>query len=231
MTNESQILADFQFSCQLIYQCLHQTPDTVFLEQLKALVSDEQESPNEHIEAGLKLINKGLDSISTEAVATDYAQLFIGPDTLKAAPWASVYLTEDQTLCGQPTQAVKAFYREHGLEIDTGTHEPEDHLGLMFAFMADRLARMVHALDGNSLDDNSLDDNTLNNSASIDADMTCLQTFLSEYVLTWAPRFLEVMHDNASTDVYRGISLLTKGSLEQLAALTEAEYRIIRLYR
>ena len=221
MTNEARmILADFQFSCQLIYQCLHKTPDVEFLEQLKQLADHGQDSDShDDINDGLALIARGLRSSAPEAIRhiqADYAELFVGPGELKAAPWASVYLTEEQTLCGEPTLAVKQFYRDCGVEIDTGTREPEDHLGLMFAFMADRLAKMVE---------------TEPDSACLDTQRGVLKDFLSEHVLTWAPRFLEVLYDNAQTDVYRGISQLVKGSLEQLAELTEAEYRIVRLYR
>ncbi|UYM15166.1 TorD/DmsD family molecular chaperone [Endozoicomonas euniceicola] len=221
MSNETPtILADFQFSCQLIYQCLHKTPDVEFLEQLKQLAEHGQDSTSHHeINDGLTLIAKGLQPSVPETsrdIKADYAELFLGPDELKAAPWASVYLTEEQTLCGEPTLAAKQFYRDCGVEIDTGTREPEDHLGLMFAFMADRLAKMVE---------------TEPDSACLDTQRDVLKDFLTEHVLTWAPRFLAVMYDNAQTDVYRGISQLIKGSLEQLAALTGAEYRIVRLYR
>ncbi|KEQ14276.1 hypothetical protein GZ77_07635 [Endozoicomonas montiporae] len=213
-------MADFQFSCQLLYQCLHQSPDAGFLEQLKQLAEHGQDGvPENDIDKGLALIAQGLQSLNEATVKhikADYAELFVGPAELKAAPWASVYLTEEQTLCGEPTLAVKQFYRECGVEIDTGTREPEDHLGLMFAFMAERLAKMVE---------------TETDSACLDTQRAVLKDFLSEHVLTWAPHFLDILYDNAQTDVYRGISLLAKGSLEQLATLTEAEFRIARLYR
>ena len=156
MSNETPtILADFQFSCQLIYQCLHKTPDVEFLEQLKQLADHGQDSTSHHeINNGLTLIAKGLQPSVPETsrdIKADYAELFLGPGELKAAPWASVYLTEEQTLCGEPTLAAKQFYRDCGIEIDTGTREPEDHLGLMFAFMADRLAKMVETEPGQRL--------------------------------------------------------------------------------
>lgn len=99
-----------------------------------------------------------------------------------------MYLTEEQTLCGEPTLAVEAFYRECDLEIDTGEHEPDDHLGLMFAFMTNRLGRMISACESDE---------------SIDDDLNILQIFLSEHVLTWAPRFLEIMKDNAQLTFIR----------------------------
>lgn len=214
-----EVLADFHFACQLFYQGLHQTPADDFFHHLKEVPFTELwgNSSNSSIQEGIELITSELQSLTDlTPIKQDFAALFIGPDKLRAAPWGSVYLTEEQTLCGDSTLAVKAFYRECGLEIDTGAHEPEDHLGLMFAFMADRMARMHDALEAEE---------------SIDTDMDMLRSFLTDHVLTWAPRFLEILHDNAETAFYQGLSLLIEGNLQLMASFTGAEYKIVRLYR
>ena len=214
-----EVLADFHFACQLFYQGLHQAPTDEFFQQLQDVPFAEiwGESSNSSIQEGVELMTSELGSLSDlDHIRQDFAALFIGPDVLKAAPWGSVYLSEEQTLCGDTTLAVKAFYRECGLEIDTGEREPEDHLGLMFAFMADRISRMHAALEAEE---------------SIETDMNILRCFLTDHVLTWAPRFLEILHDNAETTFYQGMSQLIEGNLQLMASFTGAEYKNVRLFR
>ena len=214
-----EVLADFHFACQLFYQSLHKAPAEAFFQQLRDVPFAEiwGQSSNSSIQEGIELITGELATLSdSSAINQDFAALFVGPDILRAAPWGSVYLTEEQTLCGDTTLAVKAFYRECDLEIDTGENEPEDHLGLMFAFMADRVTRMLDAIEAGE---------------SIDADMNILRSFLTDHVLTWAPRFLEILYDNAETRFYQGVSLLIEGNLQLMASFTGAEYKIVRLFR
>ena len=147
----------------------------------------------------------------------DYSDLFVGPDKLLAAPWASVYLTEEQINCGQPTQWVKAFYREFGIEIDTGETEPEDHIGLMFAFMAHLTQEALTAAEAND--------------QSIEPWISGCRAFLENHMLTWAPRFLEWVQEQAKTDFYKDGSRLCQLTLQQFADFTDAEYKIVRLFR
>ena len=58
-----------------------------------------------------------------------------------------------------------------------------------------------------------------------------MRSFLTDHVLTWAPRFLEIMRENAKTDYYKGISVLAEGTLKQCATLVGADYKTVRLYR
>ncbi len=214
-----EVMADFQFFCEFFYRALHETPDAEFLEQVSHLPLEEiwsSDHVNADIEAGLKLLKNDLSGTDIEALSQDYAQLFIGPEKLGAAPWGSVYLTEEQTICGDSTLAVKAFYREAGLELDTGANEPEDHLGLMFAFLGQQFSNLFDAIEQNQQPDQVL---------------SRVSNFLTHHVLTWAPRFLDVLHQNAGTDFYRGLALLIKGSLQPMASSTGANYKVVRLYR
>lgn len=215
---DMQQLAGINIACRFFYQAFHQMPEPDFIEALnrESLVEHwPVDAENSKMTAGLAKLSSALTHNPIEAIAQDYAALFIGPDALKAAPWGSVYLTEEQTTCGESTQAVKAFYREFGIEIDTGEAEPEDHIGLMMAFL-------VH------LTDQALQSTSLEEARPW---FCATQSFLTDHLLTWVPRFLELMYENALTDFYQGVSLLCEGTLQVLTDLTGAEYRIVRLYR
>ncbi|OEE82928.1 cytoplasmic chaperone TorD family protein [Enterovibrio norvegicus FF-162] len=211
-----ETLASLTIASHFFYRALHQAPDAHFINALyDEPMFDEWplDMANAKVEQGLALLKQ---RPNLHAASRDYAQLFVGPNTLTAAPWGSVYLTEEQTTCGATTLAIRAFYAEHGIAIDTGEREPEDHIGLVFSFITYLLetafnAQVVEAAHNESL--------------------ASLKAFLSDHVLTWAPRFFAIMREGAQTEFYQGISYLAEGTLEQLASQVNAQYNSVNLYR
>ncbi|MGF1684141.1 molecular chaperone TorD family protein [Photobacterium makurazakiensis] len=211
-----QTLAGLSLVSRFFYQAFHQAPTAEFVDAIYQESLIEQwplDADNDSLAQGLELLKQQPD---IKSLSVDFQTLFIGPDALKAAPWASVYLTEEQTIFGQPTLDIKAFYAQFGIEIDTGEREPEDHIGLIFTFLA-HLSEMALQQD---LDEDK------------PSPLLCaLEKFLTEHVLTWAPRMLHIMRDEAETDFYKGISFAAEGTLRQFAQLVKADYRIVRLHR
>lgn len=220
--SQLETLAGLNIACHFFYQAFHHAPTEDFIATLgnEALMEHwPLEANSSKTTEALALINQSVADARENKIsplAQDYAALFVGPDKLKAAPWGSVYLTEEQTTCGESTLAIKAFYREFGVEIDTGENEPEDHIGLIFAFLA-------------HLTDQAL--NTTEKKEEVQPWLCATGAFLTDHVLTWAPRFLNTMKENAETEFYQGISLLAEDTLEQLAKMVDADYKIVRLYR
>lgn len=69
-------------------------------------------------------------------VEAEYARHFVGPGPLAALPWESPYRTHQRTLFQENTLAVRAVYAAHGLEAKKHRRVPDDHVSLMFGFMA-----------------------------------------------------------------------------------------------
>ncbi|MBY5946167.1 molecular chaperone [Photobacterium rosenbergii] len=211
-----QTIAGLSLVSRFLYQALHQSPTAEFIDAIyqNDLIGQwPLDADNDSVEKGLDLLG---NKPELKPLTDDFQALFIGPDVLRAAPWASVYLTEEQTIFGQPTLAIKAFYSQFGIEIDTGEREPEDHIGLIFTF----LAHLTEMALQQEVDENK------------PSPILCaLEKFLSEHVLTWAPRMLHIMREQAETDFYRGISFAAEGTLRQFAQLVKADYRIVKLYR
>ncbi|KXF82275.1 TorD/DmsD family molecular chaperone [Enterovibrio coralii] len=211
-----QTLASLTIASHFLYRALHQAPDAEFVNALydDALFDEwPVEQANDNVSQGLALLKARPD---LRNISRDYAQLFVGPNTLTAAPWGSVYLTEEQITCGDSTLAIRAFYESHGIAIDTGEREPEDHIGLIFSFIT-------------YLTDTALDAQVVE--AAHNESLEALKVFLTDHVLTWAPRFFHTMREGAETPFYQGISYLAEGTLEQLAKLVGAQYKIVSLYR
>lgn len=217
--NDQQIeqIAGLHFASLYFYRLFHQSPDQTWVDNLK---KDEfiehwplQLTPE--LEESIRCMRRSLDTDMTE-LSQDYADLFVGPNSLLAPPWASVYLTAEQLNCGLPTHQVKAFYQQYGLMIDTGEQEPEDHIGLMFAFLAYITRQGLEAVG---------------NKENIDPWISACKHFLEGHVMTWVPRFLELMGEHAQTNFYRSGSQLCRVTLDQFVQFSKATYKPTRLFR
>lgn len=69
-------------------------------------------------------------------VAAEYTRLFVGPGVPPAPLWESLYREGGKFLFGQPTFDMKQVLREHGLGLDEGARQLEDHLGVELLYLA-----------------------------------------------------------------------------------------------
>lgn len=81
----------------------------------------------------------------------EYARLLIGPAALPALPHESPYRTKEPTLFQENTLAVRAAYRERGLQAKRFMCVPDDHVALMCAFMAAQAPAALEALRAGDL--------------------------------------------------------------------------------
>lgn len=158
--------------------------------------------PNES-ERALALIHDGLRDKSNDAIMWEYRRLFVGPAPKAAPPWGSVYTDRECVTFGETTLALRAWLRSTGIQINDEKDEPEDHIGLMFELMA-WIARERPEL---------------------------LEEYLRDHLLTWAPHFLDIVHEQAQHPFFKGLALLSRSSLVgiqnhfQIAVATPRFYR------
>ena len=118
----------------------------------------------------------------------EYQRLFVGPTHLSAPPWGSVYLDKDNVLFGISTLELRTWLKAHDITVATELREPEDQIGKMLLLMA-WLAEETPVL---------------------------IPEFLSEHLMPWAPRYLELLEQAAELPFYRN---LAHDLQESLAAL------------
>jgi TorA maturation chaperone TorD len=167
------------------------------------------ESRNGALDQGLQLLrasagqakNLGYAEAAAE-LRRDHAALFVGPDHLLAPPWESVYRSRDHLLFGDETMAVRSWYRRYGLQAKNLNREPDDHVGLEFAFLA-HLATL--ALDAQRAGDEG----------AMACSCRAQSRFLQEHVMTWTPEFLGNVTEHAATDYFRGVGRLTEGAVTE----------------
>jgi len=151
-------------------------------------------------------VRGGMSSEAFDELRVDYTRLMFAGDRVLAPPWESVYFSEERLIFQEQTMQVRALYRRFGVDASNHAHEPDDHIGLEFAFVAHLAHRARVALE----QDEPVDFENL---------LAAQREFLSEHLLKWAPQWCELVQTQANTDFFRGIALFTKGILAELAAV------------
>ncbi|NPD30886.1 Tat proofreading chaperone DmsD [Eggerthellaceae bacterium zg-1084] len=138
-----------------------------------------------------------------QALAEGYRADFVGPNSLSAPPWGSVYTDRERVVFGATTLELRQWMRSNGVERLDGRRTPEDHIGLLMKMMS-WLAQCRPELVG---------------------------TFLEQHVLCWAPHYLAQLEEAGAHPLYRSLARLARLTLEGIkdaASLTPVERRLYR---
>lgn len=131
-----------------------------------------------------------------------WQNVMIGPQHLEAPPWGSVYLDHEQVVFGDSCVELAFFLKSIGIQLNTGMNEPEDHIGLMFWYIAGLLEKEEDAQ---------------------------LVTLLEEHLLPWSNRYTELLYTKAPHPFFEGLAALIKEHLEYLQhhyAVTPVEKKL-----
>lgn len=144
-----------------------------------------------------------------DALDQEYQQLFVVPLGRYVTPYEAVYRDErvvvgDEIarglLMGPSTLAVKALYREAGVEVAGDLLELPDHVGLELGCMGglcDAEARALANGDGQAAQ----------------RARSLQRRLMDEHLLQWAPSLCARVRENAPGAFYRGIAVLTEAFL------------------
>ena len=130
-----------------------------------------------------------------EEAKDEYTRLFIGPVSLVAPPWESVYGQKDAMLFQESTLEVRNTYRQYGLIPEGYPHVADDSLALELHFMALLAQRGLDAFYAGKNDD-------------LTADLTGSSDFLKKHLLVWVPKFLERMKGAKTSILYPQMCLV-----------------------
>ena len=190
------LLCNRLFLYSLMHKLFGREPDAELLNILTeehtgeafALLSEEEKDIMDRTEIFLKEVREEKQNPAfLEEAKDEYTRLFIGPASLVAPPWESVYGQKDAMLFQESTLEVRNTYRQFGLIPEGYPHVADDSLALELAFMsklAERAMEDLHSGDEEGLD------RLLESSGD----------FLKRHLLLWVPKFLERMQ-KASTQL------------------------------
>jgi TorA maturation chaperone TorD len=131
---------------------------------------------------------------SEDDLAADFAAIYL-THALRASPHESVWRDEDHLMLQQPSFAVRAFYRRHGLQAADWRQRADDHLVTELEFTALLLER---------------------------GELKEAARFLNTHLMTWLPSFATRVAQRAATPFYAALAGITLTACENCAALLPA---------
>ncbi len=192
-------------ACGVLHNLFYQKPTPAFLAELAdsgllAQWPDFGQDPD----TALTEIRHSLEQDSFDTIERDYYQLFVGPGGMSAYPWGSVYTDKENLVFGDTTQAWLDFCQQQGLTFELAHNEPQDHIGLILAVLAQLFER---------------------------GDEAAIRALLSDHLLPWSHRFLDAVATEARTGFYRGFSRLTALLLADWQRRLDVTPASLTLYR
>jgi TorA maturation chaperone TorD len=144
-----------------------------------------------------------LEKVMLELQA-DNTYLFACVGNIIAPPWESVYFNKKRLVYQTQMLEVRSWYRHYGLVADKLFVEADDHIGLELIFVA-------------YLSNQALKTKQTGDVGNYDELVAAQRQFLSEHLLLWGGLWCDQVIKYARTDYYRGIALLIKGCMEEVA--------------
>ncbi len=136
-----------------------------------------------------------LDSGAADELAADYADIYL-IQSLRASPYESVWLDEEQLERQQPMFEVRECYRRHGLAAGDWRNRADDHIVLQLQFLA--------ILFGTE------------KSPVSSARLVEAARFMDEHLLRWLGQFCERVEARCATPFFAGVAALTGAYCEEL---------------
>jgi len=178
------------------------------LEDLSDLVEISQE---EDIQNGKRLLReffKEIEGREPEKVlidlSRDYAASFLGIGGKTVALCESVYHGQSESLFQESYFEVKERYMEIGLEKSKDFTEPDDHLSVELAHMAN-LCRLIIGSDENGTEQLNY--------------LRAQQKFMQKHLISWVPAFFESLREVNSSIFYRSLGYILNGYIKVDASL------------
>lgn len=165
---------------------------------------------------GLALLNRWgqspieIDDSMLQDLNVDSTRLFFGPGRVLAPLWESVYFTEERLVFQESTLDVRRWYQRFKLEPENLHKEPDDHIALEMAFVAHLASLGVQALE-------------IGDEGECERLLQAQSEFADGHLLKWGAVWCQRVIENARTDFYQGIALLTRGALAELAQVLNLE--------
>ncbi len=211
------LLCNRLFLYSLLHKLFGREPDAELLNILTdehtgeafGLLSEEEKDIMDRTATFLKEIREEKQNPAFLEEAKDgYTRLFIGPVSLVAPPWESVYGQKDAMLFQESTLEVRNTYRQFGLIPEGYPHVADDSLALELHFMALLAQRSLDAFYAGKNDD-------------LSADLNGSLEFLKKHLLVWVPKFLERMKSARSNILYPQMCLVLDEFLRKDAAILQ----------
>jgi TorA maturation chaperone TorD len=152
--------------------------------------------PDSPYQSILKCIENQMQ-LDAQALQVDYARLFVGPYSLLAPPYGSVYLEGKRKIMESSTMDIKRRYGEAGLKMSDSFKEIPDHIRAELEFMHFLVFKEMEAMSQGDLTGFT---NSLYNQ----------QSFLEKHLRAWISDFADNVAKYAQTPFYQNLAIATE---------------------
>lgn len=205
-TKVGETLDSYAGACTFLSRLFLEPVDQALITALRdgSVLADWPLEADEHTVRGLDALRAGATT-SLDLLLVDRRDLFEGPDHVLACPYESVYLSEEHLTFEAQTLDVRAFYNRFGVQAPALGNEPDDHIGLELSFISHLCVLGLDAIESGDADAET-------------AVIASIADFLDQHLLLWVTDCLDLVVEHATTDFYRGLGHLTRGTVRQLQA-------------
>ena len=140
--------------------------------------------------------NKRLKADSIKELEVECARLFVGPYSLLAPPYGSVYLEPERRMMGNSTMDVIKRYQQSGLAMAEDFKDAPDHIAAELEFMHFLIYKEIEA--ANQGDARRIHTYLLNQ-----------RSFLADHLGAWVSEFVGKVLENANTTFYQNLARAT----------------------
>lgn len=146
---------------------------------------------------GTRRLGKEFFAQNMETLLVDHTALFMGPGQPRAMPYASFWLTGDQSMRHDATTAVLDLYEQGGFDVSEEIHELPDHIAVELEFLyALIFARNRAQPDGEA--------------EELAAANALHRRFAVEHLNVWISAFATAVKAGAQTAFYRELAEVTE---------------------
>jgi TorA maturation chaperone TorD len=177
-------------------------PDPGLSEKLENLESKMAKMFNPAVEWVQNMRKEFKADVELESLKVDFSKLFVGPYTLSAAPYGSVYLESERKMMGDSTLDVKNRYREAGLETARSFKDAPDHISAELEFMYYLIFKEIEAFANSDIE------------RGIDF-IQKQKAFLEDHLMAWVPEFTKSIIGSTENPFYMNLAKATTAFLEE----------------
>jgi TorA maturation chaperone TorD len=141
-----------------------------------------------------------------ESLKVEYARLFMGPFTLIAPPYGSVYLDAGRTVMGESTVRIAEYYRKHGFVLGEDIREPADHIAIELEFMSLLAFRQRESEGSGDMD-------------AVRHSIAAQHDFLRVFLLPFLKPFAKAVYEDDEAPFYSALARCTAAFAEDDAAV------------
>ncbi|WP_413111611.1 molecular chaperone TorD [Thaumasiovibrio sp. DFM-14] len=158
-----------------------------FLNQLSQ--SEELQTAADSFLAALNKVSQR-DDAQIE-LAADFCGLFLTGNKSNALPYASIYLTQDKLMFGEPALELQQLMHDHNIGLATAHKEPADHLAIILDFIGNLAIKTVDNRHNESTDDTVSQKDIARHTENryLTAHLNEQLGILEKYVQSWLPQF------------------------------------------